>query len=1405
MLFLRHSIRSFYALFNQSTNARLLLALIMLLSFKAAFAQKDLNFIALTTKNGLSSNTVNAVLQDRQGLIWIGTSDGLNKFDGTNFTVYTHNETDSSSIPSNVITSLLEDKSGKLWIGTSAGGLAFYNPRLNVFGTFKGGINVGKQSHFNVKALYQDREGQIWVGTFGGYRIINPVTLQVKNVELEGLSINNANTIAVLCFFEDDQQQMWVGTNNGLFRYNKKSGKMDMFLHNPNDPTSIGDNSVRAIVKDRQGRIFFGTNKGLNLLMPDQKTFRLFLRSNSRQLSPSEDMIYAASLAPDGKLWIGTEDGIGVFDSERDLFSSIKPDRRKSFSLSNKSIRSICNTKSGIIWLGTYQGGVNKYDPNLPLFNLKRSSPFDPHGLSSPLVTSFAEYQKGKIFVGTDGGGLHFFDRETGLFDPINLRSRINISGGPLTILALDFDKNKKLWIGTYQNGLFQYDPKTGSSRQFIAGDQAGNLSQNDIFFVKEDSRGLVWVGTNGNGVDVLDPGKQSFTRYSSNAKGHFRIPVNGFMRAITEDANGDMWLGSNGSGIVVYHWASKTYTHYDKLTSNLSDDVVLSILHDRKGNTWVGTNSGGLNLLNKKTGKFIHFGESSGLANGIVYKILEDRAGMLWLSTDKGVSSVDPVTKKIKNFGRPNGIQDSPFLLGSGLVATGDELYFGGQDGFNYFSPAALPANNAMPSVLLTELKVANNIVSPGPDAAIKEQISFAKEITLDYGQNFSISYVALNFTAPQQNHYSYKLEGLDKEWNDVGREKTAYYTNLDPGDYIFQVRASNNQGAWNDKVTTIAVHVLPPFWRSTYAYILYTVLVVGLLLYSRHRGIQKIKNELALEHEKINAKQQIEQHRLEAERLHTLDLQKIKFLTNLSHEFRTPISLILAPVDKLLSIKHDASVSGQIKMISRNARRLLNLVNQLLDFRKMEEQELKLNLKQGDLIAFINEAAQSFQDLSDRKKINLSVYSNVTFLITDFDHDKMERIVFNLLSNAFKFTKAGGEISLVTTLDSSSNSDLSTLTISVSDTGIGITPEVKDHIFERFFMDNNVTSVINQGSGIGLSIVKEFVELHGGEISVESMPDQGTQFLVKFPVKDSGIEPMSFQTLASDEQDLVNDADFGPDESINTSEEVITTKLATILLVEDNDEFRDHLKDALQPFYHILEASNGKEGWQKALSCHPALVVSDISMPEMNGITLSQKIKLDKRTSHIPVILLTAISGEEDQIKGLQSGANDYLTKPFNFNILHAKIRNLLLYNRSIKDAYSKQIQVQGTEIEIESTDVKLLNKIVHYVQEKMSNPELSVEDLSKHVGMSRGSLYHKLLEITGLTPIEYIRSIKLERAVEFLEKSDFNVAQIAYMTGFGTPSYFSRLFKAHYGMLPSEYISTKRKGRSMVNLPD
>lgn len=1364
-----------------------------LLLYKTTFAQSgDVNFTSITSRSGLSSNSVNAIIKDKHSLMWFGTDDGLNKYDGTNFTVYRHRSNDSTSLPSNDVTALFEDKQGNLWIGTNGGSVSIYNRKQDCFINFLSGRS--NQIHSYIRTIRQDSFGKIWIAHVGGISIIVPKYDDLLRSKISRKISFKPRSQVALCLFEDSRNRMWIGTNEGLLLHQENRPVLKVFKQEVSNPKSVTGNVIKSITEDVYHNLWVGTSDGLSMLLPGGKDF-ISYRSATSGLT--NDIICTLAPTKDGKLWIGTEGGLNILDIKTQKFSRFFPDSRNNNSLTSKSIRFIYIDKEGIYWLGTYQGGINKYDKNLSIFHLKQSNLFDKNGLKAPVVTAFAKGSSdNNVYVGTDGGGLHLFDKKTGLFNHVAIRSGQQ-SLNNLSILAMEKSRANELWIGTYATGLFKYDPLTGASRQFKMGAGADDLGGKDVFCLKEDQHGNIWIGTNGNGVNVYHPMTKKISRYhKNNVAVHSRLPLNGFIRAIEEDDDGAIWIGSYGSGLAVFNPTTQEFKVFNKYNSNLPTDAVLSLLADQSGNIWVGTMGGGLSLFNKQKRSFTSFSEEQGLANSVVYKIIEDAAGLIWCSTNRGISSFNVRTHAIKNYTHHNGIQNNNFVLGSGLLTDDNTLFFGGLEGFNYFNPSSLKTNEHVPPVILTDLKIANKSVTPSKDAALKEHIAIAREIELEYKQSFSISFVALNYTTPQQNKYSYKLAGFDKDWNFEGSAKTASYTNLSPGTYVFKVRASNNDGIWNNNGTSIIIHVNPPYWLTGYAYFLYVLLFSGSLLYLRYQGIKKLKKKFAIEREKIEIKQQIEQEHQEVARIHELDRLKIKFLTNLSHEFRTPISLIMGTVDNFLANPKKEGAYGQIHMVKRNARRLLNLVNQLLDFRKMEEHELKLHLKPGEIVSYIKEVTESFKDYSERKRIDLRFETKIPYLHTSFDHDKIERIFFNLLSNAFKFTFEGASITVIIERlpdeKGDCNSETVLLSVRVVDTGIGIQENQKDKIFDRFFQDDAAAAVLNQGTGIGLSITKEFVKMHGGEISVESEIGKGSAFLITLP----------FKNESDQRNELVSSADPGfPEvflEQVSNekpgAQHRFPKEKPSILLVEDNEDFRFYIKDNLKADYHVLEAGNGKEGWQIALAQHPHLIVSDITMPEMDGIQLSRKIKGDKRTNQIPVILLTALSSEEEQIKGLSTGANDYITKPFSFEILNAKIRNLLDSNQTLKKAYVKQIKVVAPEIEIEPEDEKLMKKVVRYIDQNINNPKLSVEDLSRHVGMSRSSLYHRLLEITGETPVEYIRSIKLDKAAVLLEKSNLNVAQVAYMVGFATPNYFAKSFKARFDVLPSAFKASK-----------
>ena len=1365
---------------------------ICLLQLTIASAQpRHIEFTSLTSRDGLLSNSVSAILKDRYGWIWFATDDGLNKYDGTNFTIYRHKTGDTTSLRANEILALHEDRSGNLWVGTSGGALSLFDRSRDNFINYPAGSNIpGLLPNAVITSICSDYLGNIWIAQYESLYVLQPATRQLSRIDITpSLAGDSTDKMSYSCVFEDSRHRIWAGTDKGLFLYMRDTHSFKRFRHDSNDQSSLVQDRVKALAEDKAGHLWVGTEEGLCMMRPNEDGFIPYREIDPANALLGRKSINAIAVDKDGMIWVGTMEGLSVIDPKSGHSVAYLPEEGSIHSLTSKAIRSICIDKEGIYWFGTYRGGVNKYDKNLNLFNLKLNAAFSENGTGNSIITSFAERSDGSILLGTDGDGIKIFDRPSEKLRPFSLRLDGKILS-PLSVLALKVSREKVLYIGTYGNGLIMLDPRSGKTQRLLMGDGINDLNSRNIFCISEDSKGRILLGTNGDGVKVLE-GSKVVGRYTPRPKapGDIGIPVNGYIRAIQEDTDGNIWIGSHGGGIAVCDPRTGRCRLYDQNNSRLPSDKVQAFLLDSKGQMWVGTYGGGLSVFDKSTGQFSNFSEKDSLQNTTIYQVLEDAQGHIWVSTNTGLSSLDVHTRTFRNFSVYNGVQNNNFIHASGMRMSDGELFFGGLQGFNYFNPADLTTNRNVPTVVLIDLKVSNRSVTPGAGSPIKDHISVAREVRLDYKQNFALSFVALNYTIPMQNHYAYKLEGFDKDWNYTGAMNTAYYTNLDPGDYIFHVKASNNDGVWSATDTSVRIYVKPPFWRTFYAYLIYLLAAGGLLLYSRYRGISKLRRKFVLE-----------QERQETGRRQELDRLKLKFLTNLSHEFRTPISLIMGPVDQLLSTRNDQQSQDSLQMIKRNGRRLLNLVSQLLDFRKMEEQELSLQLSEGELVAFARDIYHSFQDLSERKNITFVFDSDINRLDVTFDRDKIERILFNLLSNAFKFTLEGGAITLaLREIAGGCEPSHTCVSIQVIDTGIGIPPDKKDLIFQRFFQHAAGGAILNQGTGIGLSITREFVTMHGGTIDVESHPGQGSVFTIRLPLITARTPQTNENSSTQSLVPVLPDTEPSQDTESTTAGGMEKDRISMpiILLVEDNEDFRFYLKDNLRNNYRILEAANGKEGWQKALSGHPQLIVSDVDMPSMDGILLTRKLKADKRTMHIPVILLTALTGEGPQLKGLETGANDYITKPFSFEVLNAKIKNLLELGHTLKTTYTRQIKVLSTEVGISSEDEQLIQKVARYIEENLTDERLSVEVLSRHVGMSRSSLYNKLLEITGQTPVEYIRTFKLERAAILLEKSDLTIAEVAYKAGFSTPNYFARTFKSRFNMLPSEYAARIRKG--------
>lgn len=1344
--------------------------------FHRAVAQPDqYKFSHLTVNDGLSHNQVNCFFRDKKGFMWIGTLSGLNRYDGYSFKVFRNSVKDSTSLINNYINKLFEDPLGRVWVYTFYGTCVYEAATENFRRDIKSLLAEFGLPDGTITDIVNDHEGNYWFihQTKGLFRY-DPSHKTTTHVR----AINNGKEIT--SFVEDIRGDFWIAYNNGIIE--KLDGRNFSVISVDDQLASkyAGDLMSYKLRSDADGDLWISitnTNQGIYYL--NTQTNRLtHVNQSSDKWRLNTDIIRDMEIGADGLVWVATDHGgLNLIDKKNEKVWYLFNDPLDDGSLSSNTTISLYKDYEGIVWIGTHKKGINFYHEGVNKFFVYRHQASKPNSLPYDDTNCFVEDDLGNIWIGTNGGGLIYFDRSKNTFkqylnnpgDPNSLSSNV--------IVSLCLDHTKKLWIGTYYGGLDCYDGKKITHYRHDPEDST-SLSNDNVWEIIEDSKNNLWLGTLKGRVNVLDANRKSFRELA----GEHGIYTD-YVPELMEDREGNVWVGT-GYGLTVI---DKTMQHFEHMLGNarpgsLSNNSIMALFEDSRGLVWVGTQDG-LNLYDKRTKKFRSFREEDGLPSNTILQILEDDNGNIWVSTSIGISNLiiqsdpggDDFHPEFKNYDELDGLQGRQFNESSGMTTSKGELIFGGSNGFNLFKPEDIELNRNKPVIALVDFQVYNTSVAIGEEingkVILENSITATNDVTLRYLDNvFSIEFAALSFFHPEKNMYRYKLKGFDKEWVETdGKSRKVTYTNLDPGTYEFVVTASNSDGFWNEQGRSLKITILPPFWKSKVAFAIYLIVILSALLLTRY---------LILKRERM--KYRIDQERAEASRIHELDLLKIKFFTNVSHEFRTPLTLILAPIEKLIKQASHSLEKEQLHLIHRNAKRLLNLVNQLLDFRRMEVQEVKLNTSEGDIIMFVKEVAYSFSDLSEKNNIKFAFHSEVSSLEMFFDQNKIERILFNLISNAFKFTPEGGEVNVNLRL---LETDSRSLEIVVSDTGIGIPAEKKDKIFERFFQSDLPPSIMNQGSGIGLSITKEFVKIHGGSIRVESEVDKGSRFIVVLPVREI--------RLRQEQAPVLTVADTIP--LAANSEK----KKPVVLLVEDNEDFRFYLKDNLKMQYQILEAQNGKTGWQQIISAIPDLIVSDIMMPEMNGIDLCRQVKNDPRTSHIPMILLTARSAEEQKMEGFESGADDYVIKPFNFEILQARIKNLIASRAAFQKTFQKTIAVKASEIKVSSLDEKLIEKAIKLVENNISDSDFSVENLSHELGMSRVHLYKKLISLTGKSPLEFIRTIRLQRAAQLLEKSQLTVAEVAYKVGFNNPKYFARYFKEQFNSLPSMYAASKKNG--------
>lgn len=1357
----------------------LTLLILCLAFFQIALGQ--LSFDHLSVANGLSQSTVLTIFKDSRGYMWFGTRDRLNRYDARQIRIYNYRYNDTTSIScSDYIFSVFEDKDKNLWIGTVKG-LNRYIAEKDAFERIMSDPkDPASLSDNNINCIYQDKQGNLWFGGLNGLNQLRSSTSRKftkytkGNRNHPGLVGNQVNTI-----YQDRYQNLWIGTSEGVTKMTPAKGggySFTSFSSSRSDAQGLDGNFVKTITEDKQGNLWIGTETGgLNLYDAKTSTFTHFKHDPYNANSLSNNDVRKIMTDRSGKLWIGTMNGLNVFDPVTKRFAHYEHDLENRNSLSDNSIKDIYQDNNGTIWVGTMFGGVNIIHPNSIPFTVYQSNKFK-NSISGNIVSAITADAKQNLWVGTEGNGLNYFDKAAGTFKHYIGRPTDANGIGTNFIKALYRDKDNDLWVGLHQGGLDLYRPATDNFVHFRHDAANPNTISSDIVScILQDGQNRFWVGTSA-GLNLFDKKQHIFLRYLGDEAHPLHLSSR-WIRCIYEDARHNIWVGTTG-GLNLLTPGAKAFTWFkanERDSNSLRVGYINCIKQDDRGNVWVGSFHGGLSLYNGRSQTFKTYTTQQGLPSDNVLNIQQGDDGYLWITTDNGLCKFNTITRKVKNYNVKDGLPTNEFNYGSGYRDADGSLYFGTFNGMVSFSPKQLKENTVAPAILFTGLKLFNQPVGIGDTTGLlKKDISLTTDIAFDHDQNvFSIDFTALNYDKPDRNQYMYKLDGFEKDWNYVNIP-TATYTNLPAGSYHFLVKGSNNDGVWSTDAKSLHITILPPPWKTWWAYLIYTIVFFTTLYWVIRFFRRQARLERDLYYEHLNYERQQEVHQL-----------KLDFFTKISHEIRTPLTLILAPVEKLIDITLDnPTVSRQLVYVKQNADRLIRLVNELLDFRKIETGHMKLFAAEQDIVRFCHDVYMSFDRVASAHNIRYSFTSDTEEAMIYFDGPQMEKVLFNILSNAFKFTPDGGDISVTLA------NDANNISITITDNGPGISAEAQQHIFDDFYQGKNSSKV--SGWGIGLALAKNIVALHKGSISVKSEPaldnkPGNTAFKVTLL---KGKAHFTANQLADEapEQHTPLVVNYQVPELI--SETTAEKERPVVLLVEDNDEVRGFIKEGLADTYTIHESMNGADGWDTASDLIPDLVISDVTMPVMDGLELCSKLKTDERTSHIPVILLTAKAAHTHQVSGLETGADAYITKPFSMQILELNVRNLLLARQAMRKKYGQQVTLMPTNKVIASPDEKFLNKLMQIVEQNMEDPEFDVTKLVNNIGMSQTVLYRKIKALTDLTITDLIKTTRLKHAAQLLAQNKLTIAEVAYAVGFNDRKYFSKEFKKQFGKTPSEY---------------
>lgn len=1325
-------------------------------------------FRTISIEQGLSQSTVYTIVQDSLGFMWLGTQDGLNRYDGNSFQVFRPDKTDTTTISSSYIRSLYVDSKGKLWVGGNKG-VSSFDYVTESFHNYDLEIKAGE---WFVTALGQDMDGKLWMATNGGdlYQL-DVVADSFHKVDLGDFAteVNSISSIARM------DHLLLLSTDIGILQLDSNQKKVSKFALDARL-------NVNYIVVDST-YVWIGTEgDGLFEYTRVTRGIKQYKhRIGSIYSSLADDDVRSLAKDEEGNLWVGTFKGLSILDVKTKVIQNYFQQPSVPHTLSQNSVRYIYRDKQNGMWMGTFYGGVSYFHNDDIRFSfLNRNT--GNLSLNDNVVNVIKEDAAQNIWIGTNDKGLNFWNRKENIVQFYSHSEEDATSLASNNIKAIAFDNQGNVLVGTHNAGMGIFNPKTGKTVVFRHNPEDGTSIAGDmVYALLKDKTGRIWVGTR-SGLDRFNESNQNFSHIYLDKKGT-RLSADE-ITTMVEDSKGRIWIGTT-NGINILYPDQLVFEVFPG--SNLSSDVITAVVEDKNQTIWVATRDG-LNYYDEQSKSFKIF-ENGKRIEGIIYGMLCDNDGNLWLTTAKNLLRLDPQNGEYLLFDNRDGLQISQFNLSATEKTSDGILLFGGINGLTYFKPEEAVPKKLQLRIMFTRLEVLNRPVFAGDhhqilDQHIDKQSSF--ELNHDHKQ-FTIYFNTFDYIAPSKIRYRYRLEGFDEDWVERTDVSSATYTNLKAGTYKFEVEAVGPLGEFST-MRSIKIKILPPWWKSNLFYIIISVfgLAIAYVAYSvvteRMRTLHQLKME-RLQREFASSKLRLE--RIEHEKVDTINKMKTNFFTNISHEFRTPLTLIISPLEELLNNKDiDSTIKKYLELMLLNVKRLYQLVDQLLEFRKVEADTKRLKVAEIDIVRFVKEIYESFSTMAEKNNIGYTFICPEEKMIGFFDRDAIERVCFNLLSNAFKYTKEGGEISIRL----QKKEEL--LVISVLDTGIGIPSEEQSQIFDRFYQVDS--REMNLGSGIGLAFTKKLVELHHGSIDVESEIGKGSVFTVQIPHDEKYYAP---------EERVDYDAIIGKEEIPNAADAHLTShseevdasmqERETLLIVDDNREIVEYLNHYFGKRYETRVAYNGREALDILTKEAFDLVISDVMMPEVDGIQLCKKIKQNINTCHIPVILLTAKTETGDQIQGLAVGADDYIAKPFSVAILDAKIQNILRTRKRLKEYYSSSSEIIPENIAFNAMDEEFLRQAITIIESNTSDSGFSVDKFSKEIGMSRSNLYLKLKAITGESATDFIKRIRFKKAVDLLKQKQYTVAQIAYMCGFNSPSYFSTAFKQYYGFMPSEYL--------------